>query len=674
MKTSVTSAAVSGPARVTAAGAPAAMPSGATAIVDEPIAAADLPGRAAGAFATAPADTGELPQPLRDVESPEALRALPAAQLPILAAQIRQLLLGTVLGVGGHLGPNLGVVELTIALHRVFRSPRDTLLFDTGHQAYVHKILTGRRAAFAASLRQPGGLSGYPSRAESVHDVIENSHASTALGYADGIAKARALQGKRDHAVVAVVGDGSLTGGMAYEALNNIGASHRPVVVVLNDNGHSYSPTAGAIAAHLADLRAGLSTSRTGPDAMGRNLFEHLGFTYLGPIDGHDCAALEAAFRRARRLGRPVVVHAVTIKGLGYEPAGLDPERMHTIGPARPAARGTASGTRSAPCGPPRPAESTWTDVFAEELVRIGAVRDDILAITAAMPGPTGLREFARRYPDRCYDVGIAEQHAVVSAAGSAMAGMHPVVAIYATFLNRAFDQVLCDVAMHRLPVTFVLDRAGITGPDGPSHHGMWDLDLLAGVPGMRIAAPRDATRLRELLAEAVADESGPTAVRYPKAAVGEDIPAVERCGGLDVLRRAEGREVLLVAVGPLAGSCLEAAGLLAASGIEATVVDPRWVLPIGVQLTRLCAEHRLVVTVEDGTRRGGVGPALAEALSDNGITTPMRWLGLPHRFLAHGERGALLAEAGLTTAEILRTVLRARAGMDGAATSEVSP
>ncbi|WP_408639403.1 1-deoxy-D-xylulose-5-phosphate synthase [Nocardia yamanashiensis] len=637
---------------------------------------------------------------MRDIDSPERLRALPAAQLPVLAAQLRALIIDTVLNVGGHLGPNLGVVELTIALHRVFRSPRDTLLFDTGHQAYAHKILTGRRAEFAATLRRPGGVSGYPSRAESGHDVIENSHASTALGYADGIAKARVLLGESDRAVVAVVGDGSLTGGMAYEALNNIGAARRPVVVVLNDNGYSYSPTAGAIAAHLAALRAAPGTR----NPLSRNLFQHLGFDYLGPVDGHDCAALESALRRAKCLSRPVVVHALTIKGLGYEPACADPERMHTTGPIPAAERAAGhspgpvlGGSAAAPrrdrtgaldadatsaasraraaeqkyaAAEQRPRRRAWTDVFTEEIVRIGEARADVVAITAAMPGPTGLGEFARRFPDRCFDVGIAEQHAVVSAAGLAMAGVHPVVAIYATFLNRAFDQVLFDVAMHRLPVTFVLDRAGITGPDGASHHGMWDLDMLAGVPGMRVAAPRDAARLRELLAEAVADESGPTALRYPKATVGEDIPAAERWSGLDVLRRAEHPDVLLVAVGPLAGVCLEAAAMLAAAGVQATVVDPRWVLPVAERLTELCAGHRLVLTVEDGTRRGGVGPALAEALSDQGIAVPVRRLALPHRFLPHGERGPLLAESGLTTTEIVHTVLCAL----GADRSEVSP
>ncbi|WP_405497401.1 1-deoxy-D-xylulose-5-phosphate synthase [Nocardia sp. NBC_00511] len=578
--------------------------------------------------------------PLAGIDSPAAVRALPAAQIPLLAAQIRQLIIDSVLTTGGHLGSNLGIVELTIALHRVFESPHDTLLFDTGHQAYAHKILTGRRTEFATTLRQPGGLSGYPSRTESEHDIIENSHASTALGYADGIAKARALQGCPERSVVAVVGDGSLTGGMAFEALNNLGASPRPVIVVINDNGHSYSPTAGALAVHLARLRGG------GSD-QGPNLFEHLGFAYFGPIDGHDVEALETALRRARALNRPVVVHVATIKGLGYEPACTDAERMHTAGPRAP--------------GKPVVARRTWTDVFGEELIRIAGGRDDVVAITAAMPGPTGLSGFAEQFPGRCYDVGIAEQHAMASAAGLATAGMHPVFAVYATFLNRALDQLLFDIAMLALPVTFVLDRAGLTGPDGPSHHGMWDLTVLSGVPGLRVAAPRDAARLRELLGEAIADQSGPTVLRFPKAAVGEDIPATERFGGVDYLHRDEHSEVLLVAVGPLADACLEAARALSGLGVPTTLVDPRWVLPIGPHLLETAVAHRLVVTVEDNTRVGGVGAALAQALADTGSAVPVRRIGLPHRFLPQGERGPLLAEYGLTAHHIMQTVLQAR-------------
>ncbi|MBB5917441.1 1-deoxy-D-xylulose-5-phosphate synthase [Nocardia transvalensis] len=576
--------------------------------------------------------------PLADIDGPDDLRGLPASRLPVLAAQIRRLILDTVRAGGGHLGPNLGVVELTIALHRVFRSPHDTLLFDTGHQAYVHKILTGRREAFARSLRRSGGLSGYPSRAESGHDVIENSHASTALSYADGIAKAYALQGVHDRSVVAVVGDGALTGGMAHEALNNIGAApERPVIVLLNDNGHSYSPTAGAVAAHLERLRAGESGSPT--------VFEQFGLAYLGPVDGHDVAAIESALCRARDLRRPVVVHVVTVKGQGYGPACVDPERMHTAGP------------------PPRPGTRavSWTEVFAGELTALGERRPEVAAVTAAMPGPTGLARFADRFPGRCFDVGIAEQHAVASAAGLATAGLHPVVAVYATFLNRAFDQVLLDVALHRLPVTFVLDRAGVTGPDGPSHHGMWDLTLLATVPGMRVAAPRDATRLRDLLGEAIAWDGGPTALRFPKAAVGEDIPAEQRIDGVDVLYRGAHRDVLLVAVGPLAAACVEAARALAAAGIAVTVVDPRWVLPIPDLLVGATLRHRLVVVAEDDVGTGAVAATLGRALTAAGSRIPVRGLGLPHRFLEHGTRADILAAAGLTADGIARAVRSAR-------------
>ncbi|MFG1797661.1 1-deoxy-D-xylulose-5-phosphate synthase [Nocardia sp. NPDC049149] len=575
---------------------------------------------------------------LSAIANPEHLRAVPLALLPALAAQIRAMIIDTVTVVSGHLGPNLGVVELTIALHRVFESPRDTLLFDTGHQAYVHKILTGRQRAFAETLRQPGGLSGYPLREESVHDVIENSHASTALSYADGIAKARAIIGDGDRAVVAVVGDGALTGGMAYEALNNIGAAKdRPVIMVLNDNGHSYSPTVGAVAAHLGEL-----PSRS--DAP--NLFEHLGFAYLGPVDGHDVGALEPVLRQARGLGCPVVVHVRTSKGKGYAPACAHPEKLHTAGPtAQP-------GVRPTP---------TWTAVFAAELAEIGARRSDVVAVTAAMPGPTGLTTFADRFPERCFDVGIAEQHAVTSAAGLATAGMHPVVAIYATFLNRAYDQLLMDVALHRLPVTFVLDRAGITGPDGPSHHGMWDLSLLGTVPGLRVAAPRDAERLRELLSEAVDYHDGPTALRFPKAAIGHAVPAVERIAALDILLRAPAAEVLLVAVGPTATECVAAWQLLADRGIAATVADPRWVLPIADELIALATAHRVIVTVEDNIGAGGVGAALTHALTAAGSRVPVHPVALPRRFLAHGHRRDILVESGLCATGIVDTVVRAR-------------
>ncbi|GLZ77920.1 1-deoxy-D-xylulose-5-phosphate synthase [Actinorhabdospora filicis] len=567
---------------------------------------------------------------LRDMSTEEAHR---------FAGRLREFLIDGVCATGGHLGPNLGVVELTIALHRVFDSPADTLLFDTGHQAYVHKILTGRAAGFAR-LRQTGGLSGYPSRRESPHDHIENSHASTALSYADGIAKGRHLRGESGRAVVAVIGDGALTGGMAWEALNNIAAApSRPVIVVLNDNGRSYAPTVGGLAEHLAALGEGASG----------NVFADLGLAYLGPVDGHDIAACEDALRAARDLARPVVVHCRTEKGRGYAPArGDDAELMHAVGVLDPA---TGTGLPAAP---------TWTDVFAEELVALGEAREDIVAITAAMPGPTGTALFGARFPGRFFDVGIAEQHAVTSAAGLAMAGLHPVVAIYSTFLSRAFDQVLMDVALHRLPVTFVLDRAGITGPDGPSHHGMWDPALLACVPGLRLAAPRDATRLRELLREAAAIGDGPTALRFPKAAAGADVPAVARIGELDVLHRGRRMplDVLIVSYGALAPVCLAAAAILEARGIGVTVVDPRWSLPVDPGLAGLAARHRYAVTVTDASRAGGPGGALARACADAAVRTPVRELGLPGAFIEHGPRPELLAGAGLSAEAIASRVL----------------
>ncbi|OON82736.1 1-deoxy-D-xylulose-5-phosphate synthase [Streptomyces tsukubensis] len=584
--------------------------------------------------------------PLLDsIVTPGDIRHLTSARLNQLAVEIRALLIEKVTVSGGHLGPNLGVVELTLAVHRVFGvESGDTVLFDTGHQSYVHKLLTGRRDGFD-TLRQAGGLSGYPARSESRHDWVENSHASTALSYADGMAKAHQLSGDTGR-VVAVIGDGALTGGLAWEALNNLGAApERPVVVVLNDNGRSYAPTVGAMATHLAELRA------AGRGASGRNLFTELGFSYLGPVDGHDTAALEEALSRACDLRRPVVVHALTVKGRGHPPAEADEaDRMHAVGPAAPA---------RAP-GATRP---SWTGEFSRALLALGSDRADLVAITAAMGGPTGLGPFAARFPERYFDVGIAEQHAVTSAAGLAMGGLHPVVAIYATFLNRAFDQVLLDVALHRLPVTFVLDRAGITGPDGPSHHGMWDPTLLSAVPGMRLAVPRDAAQLRELLGEAAAWREGPTALRFPRATAGGDIPAVYRDGPVDVLSVSGTRDVLLVSHGPLAGACLEAAATLKAQGIGVTVCDPRWVLPISPELLRLAAGHRLVVTVEDGLRTNGMGSVLAGVLRDSAITTPSYALGLPTAFLRHASRDQLLADTGLTPHRIVHAVLRARAG-----------
>jgi 1-deoxy-D-xylulose-5-phosphate synthase len=621
---------------------------------------------------------------LAKVNSPGDLRRLDPAQLPQLATEIRDFLVAKVSRTGGHLGPNLGAVELTLAVHRVFESPHDRVLWDTGHQAYVHKILTGRQAGFDR-LRQRGGLSGYPSQAESEHDVIENSHASTALSYADGLAKAFALRGERRH-VVAVVGDGALTGGMCWEALNNIAAAKdRPVVIVVNDNGRSYSPTIGGLAEHLGSLRLRPGYEKVlemiketlprtplvgGPlyealhgikkgikDVLApQGLFEDLGLKYVGPVDGHDMAALESALRRARDFGGPVIVHCVTHKGLGYEPAEKDEEdNLHS-----PGAFDLATGR------PLSAAARSWTGVFADELVSIGAERPDIVAITAAMLYPTGLSAFAKAYPERTFDVGIAEQHAVTSAAGLALGGLHPVVAIYATFLNRAFDQLLLDVAMHRLPVTLVLDRAGITGNDGPSHNGMWDLAILGVVPGLRMAAPRDESTLRAELREAVAVDDGPTVLRFPKTPLPPEVPAVRRAGGVDVLAEpADAPDVLLVSVGAMAGTALDVAERIAAEGVGATVADPRWVLPLDPALVGLAARHRLVVTLEDGVRSGGVGSRVSQLLRDAGVDLPVRDVGIPPTFLEHGAVAQVKADVGLTAQDIARRVVEWVSGLD---------
>ncbi|MGW1281624.1 1-deoxy-D-xylulose-5-phosphate synthase [Streptomyces tsukubensis] len=584
---------------------------------------------------------------LAGLTGPGAVKAVPRGALPRLAREIRDVLIEKVCATGGHLGPNLGMVELTIALHRVFESPRDAIIFDIGHQAYVHKLLTGRFRDFDG-LRQQGGLSGYPSRTESVHDLVENSHASTALSYADGLAKARRLSSATDRAVVAVIGDGALTGGMAWEALNNLGAApDRPVIVVVNDNGRSYAPTTGSLAAHLGGLRR--KADSVPPPG---NFFTELGFAYLGPVDGHDVTAVEESLRRARDLGRPVVVHTVTVKGKGYESAERDEaDCLHAVGVVDP-----ATGRPSTPSG------ASWTSVFGGELAALAAERDDVVAITASMLRPTGLHRMREKFPDRVFDVGIAEQHAVTSAAGLAMGGLHPVVAIYATFLNRAFDQVLMDVALHRLPVTFVLDRAGVTGPDGPSHHGMWDLSMLSAVPGLRIAAPRDTVQLAEQLREAVDTADGPTALRLAKAAAGAPIPALARMDGLDVLHRTRSGplDVLLVPAGPLAAAALEAAVFLEDQGLGVTVADPRWVLPVNPALPAHAARHRLVVTVEDALRTGGMGTALAQACQDQAVPTPVITLGLPTAFVPQGPRGTLLAEAGLDGPGITAAVLAA--------------
>ncbi|KUN80659.1 1-deoxy-D-xylulose-5-phosphate synthase [Streptomyces bungoensis] len=608
---------------------------------------------------------------LETIREPRDLKALSEAELGELTEEIREFLVHAVSRTGGHLGPNLGVVELTVALHRVFESPADRILWDTGHQSYVHKLLTGRQDF--SKLRGKGGLSGYPSREESEHDVIENSHASTALGWADGLAKANQVRGQQGH-VVAVIGDGALTGGMAWEALNNIAAAKdRPLIIVVNDNERSYAPTIGGLANHLATLRTtdgyervlawgkemllrtpvvgstvyeSLHGAKKGfKDAFApQGMFEDLGLKYVGPIDGHDIGALESALRRAKRFHGPVLVHCLTEKGRGYEPAlAHEEDHFHTVGVMDPLT-----------CAPLTPAGGpSWTSVFGDEIVRIGEERPDVVAITAAMLHPVGLGGFAERFPDRVWDVGIAEQHAAVSAAGLATGGLHPVVAVYATFLNRAFDQLLMDVALHRCGVTFVLDRAGVTGVDGASHNGMWDMSVLQVVPGLRIAAPRDAEQLRAQLREAVAVDDAPTLVRFPKESAGPEIPAVGRVGGMDVLHRAEHPEVLLVAVGVMASVCLQAAELLAARGIACTVVDPRWVKPVDPELPRLAAGHRLVAVVEDNSRAAGVGSAVALALGDADVDVPVRRFGVPEQFLAHAKRSEVLADIGLTPVEI---------------------
>ncbi|MET9822523.1 1-deoxy-D-xylulose-5-phosphate synthase [Streptomyces sp. NPDC006349] len=608
---------------------------------------------------------------LETIRGPRDLKALSEAELGELSDEIRDFLVHAVARTGGHLGPNLGVVELTVALHRVFESPDDRILWDTGHQSYVHKLLTGRQDF--SKLRSKGGLSGYPSREESEHDVIENSHASTVLGWADGLAKANQVRERDDH-VVAVIGDGALTGGMAWEALNNIAAARgRPLIIVVNDNERSYAPTIGGLANHLATLRTTDGYERVlawGKDVLRRTpvvghtvyealhgakkgfkdafapqgLFEDLGLKYLGPIDGHDIGAVESALRRAKRFHGPVLVHCLTEKGRGYEPALRDEEdHFHTVGVMDPLT-----------CEPLNPVGGpSWTSVFGEEIVRIGEERDDVVAITAAMLHPVGLAPFAERFPDRVWDVGIAEQHAAVSAAGLATGGLHPVVAVYATFLNRAFDQLLMDVALHGCGVTFVLDRAGVTGVDGPSHNGMWDMSVLQAVPGLRIAAPRDAGQLRAQLREAVAVDDAPTLLRFPKESVGPAVPAVDRVGGMDVLRAADRPEVLLVAVGVMAPVCLGAAELLEARGIGCTVVDPRWVKPVDPALALLAARHRLVAVVEDNSRAAGVGSAVALALGDAEVDVPVRRFGIPEQFLAHAKRAELLADIGLTPVDI---------------------
>lgn len=614
------------------------------------------------------------------ITSPADVRALRPAQLEELAAEIREFLIQSVSRTGGHLGPNLGVVELTLALHRVFESPRDTLVFDTGHQSYVHKLLTGR--ADFSELRRRGGLSGYPSRAESEHDVVENSHASTALSWADGIAKANQLQRRTDRHVAAVIGDGALTGGMAWEALNNIASgADRRLVVVVNDNGRSYDPTIGGLAHHLDVLRTtrgyedvlawGKRTLRRSgtPGRLAyealhglkkgikdvvapQGMFEDLGIKYVGPVDGHDVGQVEQALRRAKAFGGPVIVHVITEKGRGYVPAEQDvADRFHAVGVIHP-----ETGL------PVAPSRFGWTSVFADEMVHLGRRRPDVVAISAAMLQPVGLAPFAAEFPTRVFDVGIAEQHAVTSAAGMAFAGLHPVVAVYATFLNRALDQVLMDVALHRAGVTFVLDRAGLTGDDGASHNGMWDMALLRVVPNLQLAAPRDEETLRSALRAAVDVDDAPTVVRYPKGPLPDPLPALESLDHVDVLARheaAEGaRSVLVVGVGPMAHTAVEVGGLLAAEGLRATVVDARWVLPVQPALVKLAGEHDHVVVIEDGLVEGGVGALVAQRCEEAGVAARVQPVGIPHAFLDHASRAQLVEQLRLRAPDVAQDVL----------------
>jgi 1-deoxy-D-xylulose-5-phosphate synthase len=622
---------------------------------------------------------------LERINGPQDLKDLTQEQLSLLAAEIRDVLVETVTRTSGHLGPNLGVVELTIALHRVFDSPKDKVVFDTGHQSYVHKLLTGRFGQFQ-TLRQPGGLSGYPSRAESEHDLVENSHASTSLSYADGLAKAYRLRGEHDRTVVAVIGDGALTGGMAWEALNNIAvARDSRLVIVVNDNGRSYQPTIGGLASHLSSIRVSqryetvldlIKTTVTSAPLVGsplfgalhgakkglkdflqpQVLFEDLGIKYIGPVDGHDEDAMEQALRQANEYGGPVLVHAITRKGFGYPLAESNEEDcLHQV-PGLPAGAVPAGLTA-------KPAKRSWSDVYGDEMVAIGARRPDVVAITAAMLHPVGLAPFKAAYPDRVYDVGIAEQHGMTMAAGLAMGGLHPVVSIYATFLNRAFDQLLMDVALHKLPVTVTLDRAGVTGPDGASHNGMWDGSILQVIPGLRVAAPRDGSRIAELLGEAISVSDGPTVVRWPKGTVGAEAEAVGRLGQMDILAvpgPGLGRDVLLLGAGPMAVTAVEVARRLSDHGIGVTVVDPRWVKPVDEAVVGEARMHRLVATVEDNGRSGGFGDAVARLLRDHDVDVPVKTFGLAQVFLDHNTRDGILEAAGLTPQHLARQLTEA--------------
>ena len=614
---------------------------------------------------------------LESIDGPGDLGRLSHPELDSLSAEIRSFLIEQVSKSGGHLGPNLGVVELTIAIHRIFESPKDVIVFDTGHQSYVHKILTGRTSGFA-KLRQRGGLAGYPNRSESVHDVIENSHASTALSWADGIAQAFKVQGITDRTVVAVVGDGALTGGMSWEALNNIAsAQNLRLVIVVNDNERSYSPTIGGVATYLSTLRTtrgyekfldwGKGVLEKTPvvgnpiyetlhgmkkgikDIIApQGMFEDLGLKYMGPIDGHNIESMEAALTQAKNFGAPVLVHVITEKGRGHAPAINDEaEKFHAVGIVNP-----DTGI------PVNKSVQSWTSIFSDELLKVGQERSDVVAITAAMLGPTGLDKFQAEFPTRTFDVGIAEQHAVTSAAGMAFAGLHPVVALYSTFLNRAFDQLLLDVALHKAGVTFVLDRAGITGDDGPSHHGIWDLALSGIIPTLHVAAPRDGARLRETLSEALDISDKPSLLRFPKGEVQKDIPAFERRDGIDVLYRGESADVLLVSIGAMAAMSVEAASQAYREDVGVTVIDPRWVKPLPTSLITMAQRYKSVVVVEDGIRHGGIASTISEMFRDAGLDIPIHSIGVPLTFIEHSKRGEILSDLGITAQNIARELV----------------
>ena len=614
---------------------------------------------------------------LKDIKSPADLKGLSAAELNDLSTEIRTFLIEQVSKSGGHLGPNLGVVELTIAIHRIFESPKDVIVFDTGHQSYVHKLLTGRMGGFE-KLRQRGGIAGYPNRGESEHDVVENSHASTALSWSDGIAKGFSLTNQKDRTVICVVGDGALTGGMSWEALNNIATSkNEKLIIVVNDNERSYSPTIGGLATYLSTLRTtrgyekfldwGKGVLEKTPvvghpiyetlhgmkkgikDIVApQGMFEDLGIKYFGPINGHDIVAVEKALVSAKDFGGPVLVHVITEKGRGHAPAINDEaEKFHAV------------GVVDAETGQPlSKAGQSWTSVFSDELVKIGATRDDVVAITAAMMGPTGLDKFEKAYPERTFDVGIAEQHATTAAAGMAFAGLHPVVAVYATFLNRAFDQLLLDVALHKAGVTFVLDRAGITGDDGPSHNGMWDLALTGIVPTLHVAAPRDGQRVRETLREALDISDAPSLIRFPKGVVNPDIPAFERRDGIDVLYRGESADILLVSIGAFAAIAVEAASQAYREGVGVTVIDPRWVKPLPKSLITMAQRYKRVVVLEDGIKHGGIASTVSELFREAGLNVPVHSIGIPLTFLEHAKRNQILEDLGITVQSITRSLV----------------